>query len=95
MIPKSSFVGSQRGRTIDFYKDDNGKYHMIIGLAQGDVNGTAVMMFDRIEGGTKPCGLRGGMEEYSYRIKDVKLLRYILLLVTSIFLITRTVCFIG
>ena len=56
MIPKNSFVGSQRCRTIDFYKDDNGKYHMIVGLAQGNVNSTAVMMFDRIEGGTKPCG---------------------------------------
>ena len=60
MIPKSSFVGSERCRTIDFYKDDNGEYHMIIGLAQGNVNGTAVMMFDRIEGGTKPCGFTWG-----------------------------------
>ena len=60
MIPKNSFVGSQRCRTIDFYKDDNGKYHMIVGLAQGNVNSTAVMMFDRIEGGTKPCGFTWG-----------------------------------
>ena len=44
----------------DFYKDDNGKYHMIVGLAQGNVNSTAVMMFDRIEGGTKPCGFTWG-----------------------------------
>lgn len=60
MIPKSQYQGSQRGRTIDFYKDDNGKYHMIIGLAQGNVNSTAVMMFDRIDDTTKPCGFGWG-----------------------------------
>ncbi|MCS2969024.1 hypothetical protein NXW94_30650 [Bacteroides ovatus] len=54
MIPKNSFVGSQRCRTIDFYKDDNGKYHMIVGLAQGNVNSTAGYDVRSIEGGTKP-----------------------------------------
>lgn len=58
ILPRSEYGGYERGRSIDFFKDRDGIYHMIVATSQASANNPAVYMFDRVPDSTKPCGFK-------------------------------------
>ena len=58
ILPRSEYGGYERGRSIDFFKDKDGVYHMVVATSQANATNPAVYMFDRVSDTTKPCGFK-------------------------------------